>query len=366
MNKSDRVITITLDVMGADVGPESIIDGGLQAVREVGDNLNLVLVGKSEVINDCIRKIDNIPDNVSVQDAPHAVAMSDNATEGIRKKKSSIAVGLTMQKEGRADAFVSPGNTGAVMASSLLILGRIEGILRPSIGGFFPTTRGNSTLVLDVGANVDCKPVNLYQFGLMGSVYVSLMYGRTSPRVGLLSIGEERSKGNDLIYHTRELFDKSDLNFIGHIEGRDILNGTADVVVTDGFIGNVMLKFAESVEGFLTTQLRRQISTNIFSRIGACLMSPFLRRLRQTFDYAEYGGAPLLGINGVSIICHGSSSPKAIKNAMMVALEMARHHISENIREELLLNNGKNNGKDLKQPNNGNRLVRAITPTDEQ
>jgi glycerol-3-phosphate acyltransferase PlsX len=363
MNK-DETITIALDVMGADVGPGAIIEGGLRAVQQIGSSLKLVLVGKSEVIRDSIKGKSTLPENVSIKDAPHAVAMSDNATEGVRNKKSSISIGLHMQKNSEADAFVSAGNTGAVMASSLLILGRIEGIIRPGIASFFPTVKENPTLVMDVGANVDCKPIHLYQFGIMGSVYTSLMYGNTSPRIGLLSIGEERSKGNELIYQTRQLFDKSNLNFVGHIEGRDILKGEADVVVTDGFVGNVLLKFAESVEEFLTSKIRRQINTNVFSRLGAILMAPFLRRLRRSFDYAESGGVPLLGINGVSIICHGSSSPKAIKNAVIVAVEMVRRQISKNIKEELLINNGKYNGEDDKQQNNGDRVVRSTSSTD--
>jgi len=365
MDKSNRPTTVVLDVMGADAGPESIIVGGLQAVAAKGELLKLVLVGKAEVINDCLSNKGTLPSNVVIENAPYAVAMSDNPTDGIRNKKSSIAIGLEMQKNGAADAFVSAGNTGAVMASSLLVLGRIPGITRPGIASFFPTASGLPTLVLDVGANVDCKPIHLYQFGLMGSVFVSLMQGKTSPRVGLLSNGEERSKGNELIVQSRILFDNSDLNFIGHIEGRDILTGAADVVVTDGFVGNVILKFAESVEDFLTNRLRYQIANNIFSRIGAALMAPFLRRLRQSFDYAEAGGAPLLGINGVSIICHGQSSSKAIKNAVIVAMEMVRRNICSNIRDELIVGNGKNNGENDKQQNNRHRLIRPEAPPDK-
>jgi glycerol-3-phosphate acyltransferase PlsX len=365
MSTKDKVITIALDVMGADVEPASIIKGGLMAAQDLGKSGKLILVGKSEIIDNFIKTRKNPPSNVSIKNAPHAVAMSDVATEGIRKKTSSIAISLSMQKKGEADAFVSAGNTGAVMASSLLILGRVEGIARPAIVTFFPTAKGIPTLVLDVGANIVCKPIHLYQFGLMGSVYASLMYGRTSPKLGLLTIGEERSKGNELIMQTRELFEKSELNFVGHLEGRDILSGVVDVVVCDGFVGNVILKFAESIEGFLTTSLKRQIETNIFSRAGAALMSPFLRRLRKTFDYAEYGGAPLLGINGVSMICHGRSSPRAIKNAILSAADMVRHNISENIREELVLNNGKNNARNSKQPNNGDRLIRSATSFNE-
>jgi glycerol-3-phosphate acyltransferase PlsX len=343
MVSNGRVITVALDVMGADVSPESIMEGGIQAAVQAARNLKLVFVGKVEVINDFIKRQAKLPTNISIENAPHAVAMSDTATEGLRKKTSSIAIGLAMQKEGRADAFVSAGNTGAVMASSILILGRIEGVSRPAIVSFFPTLSGKPTLVLDVGANVDCKPAHLFQFGLMGSIYASLMGGRTSPRIGLLSIGEEKSKGNEAVLATHELFEKSDLNFVGNVEGRDILTGEVDVVAADGFVGNVLLKFAESVERFLTKTIKRQIETNIFSRIGAGLLSPFLRRLRKSFDYAEYGGAPLLGVNGVSIICHGSSSPKAIRNAVLVAMEMVRHRITENIREELAANSNGNN-----------------------
>jgi glycerol-3-phosphate acyltransferase PlsX len=365
MVSNGKPITVALDVMGADVSPKSIMEGGLMAATQVGDALKLVFVGKIEIINDFIKNQPNLPKNILIENAPHAVAMSDTATEGIRKKTSSIAIGLMMHEEGRADAFVSAGNTGAVMASSILILGRIEGVTRPAIVSFFPNLKGKPTLVIDVGANVDCKPVHLFQFGLMGSIYASLMGGRTSPKVGLLSIGEERSKGNETVLATHELFEKSDLNFIGNVEGRDILTGEVDVVATDGFVGNVLLKFAESVEKFLTSSIKHQIQTNVFSRIGAGLLSPFLKRLRKTFDYSEYGGAPLLGIDGVSIICHGSSSPKAIKNAVIVAMEMVRHRIADNIREELASNNnGNNNGQENKRVNNRIRLIRTDSPSD--
>jgi len=361
-------ITVALDVMGADVSPESIMEGGLDAARELGKKCSIVFVGKREVISAYIETQKGLPENIALEFARHAVAMSDAPTEGIRKKTSSIAVGLEMQKEGRADAFVSAGNTGAVMASSVFGLGKIEGISRPAIAGLFPTSHGAPTLVLDVGANVDCKPVHLYQFGVMGSVYASLMTGRTSPKVGLLSIGEEKSKGNDQTVNTWTLLKKSGLNFIGNVEGRDILTSRADVVVTDGFVGNVMLKFAESVEVFLTRSIKHQVQTNIFSRVGATLMTPFLRRLRKTFDYSEYGGAPLLGVNGVCMICHGSSSPKAIKNAVIAAAKMVRLRIVDNTRDELAMNeNGLNNGQngqEDEQQNNRNGVIRSIPSSD--
>ncbi len=366
MQKSQSPITIALDVMGADVGPESIIEGGIEAAREMGKSLQLVLVGKRELISNVLDKQKDLPENIVIENAPHAVAMSDTPTEGVRKKNSSIAVGLGMQKENRAHAFVSAGNTGAVMASSIFILGRIEGISRPAIVGLFPTLRNRPTLILDVGANVDCKPIHLYQFGLMGSVYASLMTGRTAPKVGLLSIGEEKSKGNEQTMGAWDLLKKSGLNFIGNVEGRDILTGRVDIIAADGFVGNILLKFAESVENFLTVSLRRQIQKNLFSRMGAVLMTPFLKKLRRNFDYSEYGGAPLLGVDGVCIICHGSSSPKAIKNAVRVASEMVQTKLVDNIREELILNNNKQkNGYEYKRKDNGNRFIRSITSSDE-
>jgi len=341
MPDKNKPVTVALDIMGADVSPGSIMEGGLLAAEELGNSLRLVYVGKKEVISDFIGQQSKIPKNVVVKYAAHAVAMSDTPTDGIRKKNSSIAIGLIMQKEKQAEAFVSAGNTGAVMASTIIVLGKVEGVNRPAIATLFPSRSGRPTLVLDVGANVDCKPSSLFQFGLMGSVYTSLMTGRTSPRVSLLSIGKERSKGNEQVFQTRELFEKSGLNFIGNVEGGDILSGQADVVVTDGFVGNILIKFTESIEGFLTKSIKRQVKTNIFSRAGAGLMTPFLRRLRGAFDYSEYGGAPLLGINGVCIICHGKSSPKAIKNAVLVAVRMVRHRIDDNIRQEMAVyNNG--------------------------
>ncbi|MFH2035636.1 MAG: phosphate acyltransferase PlsX, partial [Candidatus Zixiibacteriota bacterium] len=366
MGENNKPIIVALDVMGADSSPESIIEGGIQAATEYGKDLQIVLVGKKEVIDDYFSKQASPPPNVSVEYAAQAVAMSEAPTEGMRKKDSSIAVGLGMQKQQKAHAFVSAGNTGAVMGTSIMVLGRIEGINRPAIVGLFPSLGENPTLVLDVGANVDCKPATIFQFGLMGSVYASLMTGRTSPKVGLLSIGEEKSKGNEQTLESWKLLKESGLNFIGNVEGRDILNGKADVVATDGFTGNIVLKFTESIKGFLVTKLRRQVDANIFSRVGAALMTPFLRRLKNTFDYSEYGGAPLLGVNGVCIICHGSSSPKAIKNAIKVARDMVRHRISDNIRSELIMSTNRNGSEDNgKSQNNGNGIVRSVSSPDK-
>ncbi|MFQ5453494.1 MAG: phosphate acyltransferase PlsX, partial [Candidatus Zixiibacteriota bacterium] len=280
-------------------------------------------------------------------------------------KNSSISVGVMQVKNNVAEAFVSPGNTGAVMATSLLTLGRIEGVSRPAITALFPTSAGKPTVVLDVGANTDCKPLHLSQFAVMGSVYASVVLKIEYPRVGLVSIGEERSKGNELIFNAQELLKGSKINYVGNIEGRDLLSGTVDVAVTDGFTGNILLKFAESIKPMLVKSMLRQIQTNIFSRIGAMLLLPFLRRMRSTFDYAESGGAPLLGVNGIVIICHGSSNSRAITNAVMIAYEMAVKKFKERIHDELITNHfGQNNGPKNKSENNRDRVLYSATTDD--
>ncbi|MEW5796111.1 MAG: phosphate acyltransferase PlsX [Candidatus Zixiibacteriota bacterium] len=330
--------SVVLDVMGADHGPDTIIRGGLAAARNLGDSLHLTLVGKRELIDRILAHVADRPSNVSVEHAPAEVPMTMSATDGVRVKDSSIAVGLNLVRHKKADAFVSPGHTGAVMASSLLILGRIHGVIRPAIAGAFPTSTGRPCIVLDVGANVDCKPQHISQFAVMGSVYSEILFDTHNPRVGLVSIGEERSKGNELIFAARKLLSESKINFVGNIEGRDILSGDVDVAVTDGFTGNIILKFGESVLPFVRKAINHQVQTNFFSRIGVTLLLPFLRRLKRSFDYAQTGGAPLLGVNGVVTICHGSSSAEAITNAVSVAHDMARKRINECIHRELSAN----------------------------
>jgi glycerol-3-phosphate acyltransferase PlsX len=337
---------VALDVMGADRGPQAIVEGGVLAARALGSRLHVTLVGRKEAIEEALSHYyRELPKNISVEHAEAEVPMHIAATDGVKIKDSSVAVGLRLVKDGEAAAFVSPGNTGAVMASSLLTLGRIEGVSRPAITAAFPTSSGKPSIVLDVGANADCKPMHLSQFAVMGSVYSSIAFNNDSPRVGLISIGEERSKGNELVFGAQELLKKSKINFVGNIEGRDILSGATDVAVTDGFTGNILLKFAESIQPMMVKAMTRQIQTNIFSRLGAYLMLPFLKRMRNAFDYAEYGGAPLLGVNGIVIICHGASSALAISNAIRLAFEMASKNIRERIHDELITNHfGKQNG----------------------
>ncbi len=359
--------TVVLDVMGADSGEQEIILGGLDAASKVGSQLHVVLVGRKDTIDEVLSKQQDRPSNVTVEHAPDIVPMHAAATDGVRMRESSVAIGLRLVKEGQADAFVSPGNTGAVMATSLLTLGRIEGVSRPAITALFPTSTGRPTVVLDVGANADCKPHHLSQFAVMGSVYSSVVSRKEYPRVGLLSIGEERSKGNELVFDAQELLKHSKINFVGNVEGRDILSGAIDVVVTDGFTGNILLKFAESIKPMLVKSMQRQIQTNVFSRVGAMLLLPFLKRMRNTFDYAESGGAPLLGVNGIVIICHGASNARAISNAMAVAYEMAVKKTKERIHDELITNHfGRINGTKGKSQDNRDGVLHAAAADDQR
>ncbi len=359
--------TIALDVMGADAGEGPIIDGGLAAARGRPDRVHVILVGHRDRIQKVLDQADEVPENTSIEHAEREVPMGVSATEGVRMRDSSIHVGLRLVREGKADAFVSPGNTGAVMGSSLLTLRRIEGVNRPAIASAFPTSTGRPTFLLDCGANADCKPAHISQFAVMGSVYSQAMYHQESPRVGLVSIGEERSKGNDLIFNARKLLHDSKINFVGNIEGRDILSGVVDVAVTDGFTGNILLKFAESIQPMMVKSIQRQIQTNLFSRIGVMLLLPFLKRMKSKLDYAEAGGAPLLGVDGVVIICHGSSNARAISNGIGVACDMASRDIVARIRQELLTNHfGQFNGANNKGSHNRNGVVCSASADDER
>ncbi|GAB4317494.1 MAG: phosphate acyltransferase PlsX [Candidatus Zixiibacteriota bacterium] len=306
---------VILDAMGGDLGPAACVEGAVQAITEAAHPLNVTLVGDERVLHKEIHKYNFNGSHIDVVHASEVISMHDPATDGLRKKDSSIGVAMRLLREQHGDAVVSTGNTGAVMAAGLAHLGRLKGVSRPAIACLFPN-QGGRTLLVDAGANPVCKPQNLMEFAVMGSVYAQRVIGVDNPRVGLLSIGEEPSKGTDLILESHRILSHSKLNFVGNVEGRDILSGRVDVVVCDGYVGNVLLKFAESLQSFLTNAVRRQISSNYFSKAGAVLMGPFLRRMKKTFDYAEYGGAPLLGLNGMCMICHGASPPKAIKNAI--------------------------------------------------
>jgi glycerol-3-phosphate acyltransferase PlsX len=330
---------IAIDAMGGDDAPHPIIEGVVQAASLVREGTEILLVGQEDLIRKDL-KSRFIPRElpISVVHAPEVVSMDESPAIALRKKRdSSIMVAIELIKRGLADAIVSAGNTGAVMAGTLLELGRLKGINRPAIASFFPTEK-ETTVVLDVGANADCKPINLYQFGVMGSVYTSRILERRRPKIGLLSIGEESSKGNENTILAHQMLSGSSLNFIGNVEGRDILRGNVDVVVCEGFVGNVILKLTESIDGLLTSQLKRYVMSNLRYRLGAHLLMPALMAFRRDLDYAEYGGAPLLGINGVCIICHGGSSAKAIRKAIDVAQRMVTANVNSGIVEQLQQN----------------------------
>jgi glycerol-3-phosphate acyltransferase PlsX len=330
--------------MGGDQAPRVVVEGVVEASSLLNQGEELILVGDEGAIK---KEMEDLPAGsllISVVHASESIYMDESPILALRKKKdSSIAVALAMQQKGEVEAVVSAGNTGAVMASSVWKLKKLEGVDRPAIASFFPTEK-DPIIVLDVGANADCKPLNLYQFAVMGSIYAQSILGRRNPRVGLLSIGEESSKGNELTLETYRFLEKSSLNFVGNLEGKDVLTGDVDVVVCDGFVGNVILKFTESIERILTTHFNKHLRSNLRSKLGAFLLKPVFENFRKDFDYAEYGGALLLGVDGVSIICHGKSSPKAISNAILMARRMVKEEINERIKERLKENEvGKRN-----------------------
>lgn len=328
---------IALDAMGGDYAPEETIKGAFMAVRELGEEI--VLVGDKVLIEGTIRRLGFDKDRVSgisIYHAPESVGMGESPVEAIRKKKrSSILESMKLLKSKEVDAFVSAGNTGAVVAGALLGLGRIEGIDRPALGVAIPTLKGR-TFLIDVGATVGCKPKNLYQFAIMGSVYMSTILGVENPKIGLLTVGEERGKGDDVIKEAYEILESSpNINFIGNVEGKDIPFGVADVVVCDGFVGNVMLKFIEGVAEAVYKLLQEEIGKRLLPRIGILFMLPMLKDLWQEFDYEAYGGTPLLGVDGVIVVAHGRSKGRAIFNAIKVAREFVLQNGLEKIKKRL-------------------------------
>ena len=327
---------IAVDAMGGDFAPAAIVHGGVEAARISEGRFEVVFVGDQDKIKEELGRHFHIQNlKISIVHASEVVEMHDSPMAALKKKKdSSISVMTNLHKEGKVDAIVSAGNTGAVMAASLIGLGRIPGVSRPAIGTFMPNVNG-VTLLLDSGANVDCKPKHLRDFGIMGSLFIERFLGIKEPRVGLLSIGEEPNKGNEVTLQTYPLLNQSKLNFIGNVEGRDILKGGADVVVCDGFVGNIVLKFGESFNSVYSLSLKRNIGKRILANLGAYLLMPTFKRTKQIFDWEEYGGVPLLGVNGVCIICHGKSSQKAIKNAITEAEKVVREKVNESIRTEI-------------------------------
>lgn len=324
---------VAVDAMGGDNSPRYEVDGAVKAARRW--QIPVVLVGQSEIVAEELAKHDTQGLDIRIEHASEVVGMQDSASDAVRKKKdSSIRVSFNMVKEGRANAVVSTGNSGATMAAGMFVLKRIPGIDRPAIATLVPNLE-DQTLVLDVGGNVDCKPPHLVQFALMGSVYVAQMLGKATPRIGLLSNGSEESKGNELTREANQILKRTSLNYVGYTEGRDIYNANVDVVVCDGFVGNVVLKVSEGLAEAIGAILREEFSSRFLSKLGYLLARPALKAFKKKVDYAEYGGAPLLGVQGTAMICHGSSNPQAIMNAIKMAHDSETHQVISKMSERL-------------------------------
>ncbi len=322
--------------MGGDFGPSEVADGTALAFREMPGRFHVTLVGNEAEIRRALKRshAENFP--IDVVHATERIEMAEKAAAAARRKsQSSLGVLTQLHKEGKVDAIFSAGNTGAFVSTALLQLGRLESVSRPALAAFLPNPSGG-TVVLDVGANAECKPSFLVQFAYMGSVYARYLMGRENPRVGLLSIGEEDTKGNSLVLETLPLLRRAPhLNFIGNVEGRDIFKGSCDVVVTDGFTGNVVLKTSESVASMLVQEVREEMRRDLLARLGALFMLPALRRLRREFDWEEYGAAPLLGVNGACFVGHGSSKARAFRSAIRTATRFVEQRVNAHIREEI-------------------------------
>ena len=326
---------IALDAMGSDRAPKPEIEGAIQAARHYG--VRVSLVGNEATIRAEISRYpaaSGLP--LEIIHASEVITMEDKAVQAVRAKRdSSMRVGLRLVREGRATGFVTAGNTGAAMATAKMVLGGIPGVDRPALAAVFPTAIRTVAILLDVGANVDCTPENLEQFAVMGEIYFRSMFGTRRPKVGLLSIGEEDTKGNELTREAFQLLKKLPLNFVGNVEGRDLYGGQVDVIVADGFVGNVALKTSEGVANLVRAILKESLKETITRQVGYLLSRSAFADFKKRLDHTEYGGAPLLGVKGVCFITHGSSNANAIKNAIRVAAEFAERKINSKIEREL-------------------------------
>ena len=323
---------IALDAMGGDYGPSIIVEGISEVSRDA--EVEIILVGDSERIERELRDQNLKGRPISVLHAESHIGMHESPKQALRDKTSSIFLAVQLMKDSKADAVISAGNTGAMLALALFELGRLKGVDRPVLASPLPTLTGRCFL-LDAGANADCSPNHLLQFAIMGSIYAEDAMGKPNPRVGLLSIGEEPSKGNKLTLETYKRLQGTDLNFIGNVEGGDIVAGKADVVICDGFVGNVVLKTIEGVGETIHTMLKDAFARAFLSTDRSGAIQSELSRLMRAFDYSEYGGAPLLGVNGVCIVCHGRSNARAIRNAIIAAVQVVNHRLNEKIERKL-------------------------------
>lgn len=322
---------IVVDAMGGDNAPQEIVAGALMAVGGLG--VEVTLVGPVDAIRAELQGTTEIP-GLRVLHAADVIEMDEHPTEAVRSKPdSSLNVGLALLKKGEADAFVTAGNTGAAMTAALLTLGRIRGIGRPALATVFPTGDDHVTMLLDIGANADCRPIHLIQFAHMGSAYMERMFHVARPRVGLLSIGEEDTKGNQLVVEVNEALRASRLNFMGNVEGKDLTRGTSDVAVMDGFTGNVVIKTAEGMAELMFTELRKAVELTPWNRAAGLILMSELRKVKRRLDYTEYGGAQLLGVDGVTVIGHGRSNARAVFSAIRAARDAVQNDILNVLRE---------------------------------
>ena len=335
-NSTTTAMRVAVDAMGGDYAPHEIVLGAVQAAREFG--IGILLVGPEPRIRQELAALNTAGLDIEVVHTDEVIGMDEHPAEAVRaKRRNTITLGHELVRDGRAAATVSAGNSGAVLAAAIFTLRRIRGIDRPAFGGVVPAAGGAQTLVIDMGANTDCKPSYLVQFAVMGAAYMRSVFGQSNPRVGLLSNGEEPTKGDQLTQAAHQLLAAAapaiGLNFIGNVEGRDINAGTVDVVVCDGFVGNVVLKLSEGIAKMISATIRSEIKSGPISAVGGLLAKPAFNRVNRKLDYTEYGGVPVLGVNGVSIISHGRSNAKAIKNAIRVARQAAEAHLPEVIAD---------------------------------
>ncbi len=320
---------VVLDVMGGDLAPSSALKGAELALQRFPE-LHLYLVGKEEILKDWEGR-----ERISLLFTEEVVKMEESPKDALKKKNASIFKGLELLKNGEADAFVSAGNSGAVVAGAIFILGRLEGVRRPAIATLLPTLR-NPFVLIDSGANVDSKPFDLFQFGVMGSIFIEKIWKRKNPKIALLSIGEETGKGNTLVKKTHQLFTKSKLNYVGNIESRDIFKGDVDVVVCDGFIGNICLKLSEGLAEVILEMLKNEVKTSFIYLLGMKLAEGAIKKFKKKADWREHGGAPLLGVKGNVIIAHGRSDALAIANAIKVAMNSIRFNLVEQLEKAII------------------------------
>ena len=335
---------VVVDAMGSDRAPHPEIDGALAAARDFG--VGVILVGRTDTVVPELRRCRWRKDGdkgIWFVDAPEFISMDEAVANAVRRKrKSSMRVGARLVADGHADGFVSAGNTGAAMATAKMVIGMLPGVDRPALAAMLPSKSGRPTLLLDVGANADCKPLHMAQFAIMGDAYSRSVLGTERPSVGLMSIGEEEAKGNDL---TKEAFplmrDLQSLNFVGNVEGRDVFTGQVDVIVTDGFTGNVILKLSEGLQDAVVTLIKRELSASVITKTGAVLARPAFQNLKKRLDYAEYGGAPLLGVRKIVVIGHGSSNARAVRNAIRNVKEFSEHGALERIERGIVETNAR-------------------------